>query len=55
MNLLLSPLDRSRQDAPGRHYLAPTQENVERILFKELLACPAWTWHAYRQGAPVVR
>ncbi|MFF9785150.1 VMAP-C domain-containing protein [Streptomyces nigrescens] len=53
VNLLLSPLDRNWQDAPGRHYLAPTQENVERILFKELPACDGdllwiyWAGHGF--------
>ncbi|MGW8879585.1 VMAP-C domain-containing protein [Streptomyces mirabilis] len=53
VNLLLSPLARNRQETAHRSLLSPTQENVERILFKELPACDGdllwiyWAGHGY--------
>ncbi|MGW7386612.1 VMAP-C domain-containing protein [Streptomyces sp. NPDC054794] len=53
VKLLLSPLERTRQEISLGHHLAPTQENVERALFKELPACDGdllwiyWAGHGY--------
>ncbi|MGW2594276.1 VMAP-C domain-containing protein [Streptomyces sp. NPDC001515] len=57
VNLLLSPLDRTRHELSRHSYLSPTRDNVERILFKELPTCDGdllwiyWAGHGYLDQA----